>query len=379
MASTTPTPTPAPRPLPAEVVNLIVSFALAQGYHPGSPIPALRATARAYHRLVNSTLYAHVEIAQSLAPLTAGTVEVDVVAPAGAELSPKRRRRLIGGRYTVLSGPGGARLPGLDWNGGDSAREACIQRMVQYTSAVDYVHTDSLKTLTKHFFPLEHALPALSVYRRRGRTPGGSMNNPLIGTVVTFVDVPSEPVYEGDDYAAMGEDADEDTGYLHDLETGCDVLYADSLGPGVHTAVFNIKFTTECVPPTAMWLGRCAGLNKAIFILDTFDTEPGHAWDRPLGVLAYLVLAIARAQRTMDVEFVINALRDEWLGALQLPLDGDARREGLRAAIAAEIAAEWGGDAPLPSVTVRTRAQFREAQTPEFYSLCTRPCSSSLR
>ncbi|WOO76414.1 uncharacterized protein LOC62_01G000035 [Vanrija pseudolonga] len=366
--------------LPAEVVNLIVSFALAQGYRPDSPLPALRQTSRAYHRLVNASLYSHVEIAQSLAPLTAGTVEVDVISPAGVELSPKRRRRLIGGRYTVLRGPGGARLPGLDWNGGDGAREACIQRMVQYTRAIDYVHTDTLKTLTKHFFPLEHALPSLTTYRRKGRTPSGSMNNPLLGTVVTFLDCPSEPVYEGDDYAMMGEDSAADTAYLHNLEAGCDVLYADSLAPSVHTAVFNITFKTECVPPTAMWLGKCRGLAKVVFILDTFDCVSEHVWDYPLGVLAYLVTAVAKARTAMEVVFVLNDLGNEWLGKIELPVGAEERREALRAAIVAEIAAERAEDdtTPMSSVTVCSPESFRATQTPEFYDLCTLPCSSSL-
>lgn len=368
-------------PLPAEVVNLIVSFALAQGYHPGCPLPALRQTSRAYHRLVNSTLYSHVEIAQSLAPLTAGTVEVDVLSPAGGvELSPKRRRRLIGGRYTVLRGPGGSRLPGLDWNGGDGAREACIQRMTQYTRAIDYVHTDKLKTLTKHFFPLEHALPSLATYRRNGRTPSGSMNNPLLGTVVTLLDLPTEPVYDGDEYAMMGEDSAADTTYLHNLEAGCDVLLADSLAPSVHTAVFNLTFKTECVPPTAMWLGKCRGLAKVVFILDTFECVSEHVWDHPLGVLAYLVTAVAKAPTAMEVVFVLNDLGDEWLGKIELPARAEERREALRAAIAAEIAAEReeGDTTPASSVTVHSSASFRASQTPEFYDLCTLPCSSSL-
>lgn len=403
--------TPALPRLPLEIQDMIIDHALRDPTTRFDLLVSLRALNRTFNAFAIPKLYAHIAFVASHAPLFGP----NPYAPPPPKTSRHHYQPVhkVGLWLEVLS-PAGRRVPGLDWNGGAAARQCCVERLAGHCITLDEVKLTSWDPANS---PAEReallqAIQGVTTYRRHSDGPSLSIKpGPGVSTFVGFVDIPNEYVWEGNDIVE-GMGYYEKYRYLFDISASCDVLCFEKLPSHITTAVFNINMKKCDTVPTAGWLSACEGLEEVVFVvndglqadgdleLQCRDDEVG------LGLLHFLVVAVAKAHRLRKVTFVgLDRLDNYWFGAdLKLPWEAPshwaARRDLLHAAIVDGVKRDYrsqrspsvgtasddgitsdahGVETPdhPPEVAVLSLAEFEDSNTAEFFELCTTPCTFS--
>ncbi|WOO76417.1 uncharacterized protein LOC62_01G000038 [Vanrija pseudolonga] len=376
--------------LPPELVNAILALAINSASF--DELVSLRCTSRRAHALTSARLYRHVAVVATAAAVQGPQLPVppaimitwppgsDGIATPGYFNTPPA----VGLRLEIRS-PSGRRIPGLDWAGVAADRALCAQRlaacavldMVQHAAATDEAELAECAELAA-------AVAHATTYRRNAI--GHDFNFSPPERVTTLPNNWSWREDEADEYIVTTRACD----YLLDMPTlSYDMLCYEKLPPSVRTAVLIVNMWGHCSVPIAARLGECAGLQEAVFI-----PYAG------LGVLHYLVLAVARAHQLRRATFVSAELLDDtWFGEeLGMPAHGAARRRALHEVIVAEVLRDYArqraplpnddldDDTPLdpqpdapPEIAVLSLQEFARDTPAELYELCTAPCAVSTK
>ncbi|KAL1413802.1 hypothetical protein Q8F55_001586 [Vanrija albida] len=428
--------------LPLELQDIIISLAL-DGCDPSARFDlavSLRSVSKAANALASAQLYAHVAVVASQAPVFGPQPKLVPPANTGRRVYYAVVPGTYGLRLEVLA-PSGRRIPGLDWNGGAVARQLCVERLSKHCTAVDEVKLTSwdLANSPSERAELFKAIGNATTYRRHSDGPSLSIKpTAKMTTFVGFVDIPNEYVWDGNGIAEGMEHRSKHR-YLNEIRASCDVLCFEPLPATIRTAVFNINMREDDTVPTAGWLFACKGLTEVVFVIR--ETVPvdlddplavlirGGRYQHWLGLLHYLVIAVAKAHHVRKVTFVgLEKLDNEWFGEdideIPTPVAQGARFELIESAIVDEIKDDYerqrnpsvtddddedggeGGDGydedgdqdgdegddrdnddgeaensdppeHPPEIAILSFEQFRRANPPAFYELCTEPCTFS--
>lgn len=401
--------------LPPELIDAILALAV----HSASfdELVSLRCTSRRLHTLTSARLYRHVAVVASAAAVQGPQLPTPPVImtthPSGQGICGPAHYNTppaVGLRLDVLS-PSGRRIPGLDFAGLAAARAVCLTRLMAHCTTVDVVQHAAARKEDEFALlaELADALAHVTTYRRNAIGHDHGITPPDgVTTWVRASTLPNNwawPEYEVDEYIRTTRACD----YLLDMSNcSYDMLCYEKLSPSVHTAVCIVDMRHHVSVPTAARLGECAGLQEVVFIVrdQTASADRTRSADDPmepyagLGVLHYLVLAVARAHQVHKATFVgAEMLDDSWFGdELGLPpVEGGARGLALRELIVAEVWRDYAHQrAPLtrddldddsalddppdapPEIAVLSFQEFAtHATTAELYELCTAPCALS--